>query len=103
LEIIDLPNEIQTLNRLEKILILKRILFKKIAVKQKIKGAICNFPVQVEDVNNCLPHGIDSSNVLFAKLKRKLAYNGHVLFESVFKKKIESVSSKCNTLKGIHP
>ena len=88
LDIIDLPNEIQCLNRLEQILISKRILFKKIAVmpkgqQQKIKGAICNVPIQVEAVNNCLPQGIDSSGVLFVKLKRKLAYRGHVVFESV--------------------
>ncbi|XP_057292445.1 uncharacterized protein LOC130621150 [Hydractinia symbiolongicarpus] len=88
LNIVDLPNEIQCLNRLEQILISKRILFKKIAVmpkgqQQKIKGAICNVPIQVEAVNNCLPQGIDSSGVLFVKLKRKLAYRGHVVFQSV--------------------
>ena len=49
----------------------------------KIKGAICNVPVQVEALSNCLSHGIDSSGLLFVKLKRKLEYRGHVLFEGV--------------------
>lgn len=51
--------------------------------QRKIKGVICNVPIQVESVHNFLPQGIDSSGVLFVKLKRKLAYHGHVVFESV--------------------
>jgi len=58
----DLPEEIAILNRLEKVLISKRILFKKILVmpkgqQPKIKGAICNIPIRVDAVSNCLPRG----------------------------------------------
>ena len=52
LEISDLPAEIKVLNILERVLISKRILFKKIVImpkgqQPKIKGAICNIPIQV--------------------------------------------------------
>ena len=88
LEISDLPADIKVLNQLEKVLISKRILFKKIVVmpkgqQPKIKGAICNISILVEAVNNCLPQGTDSNGLLFVKPKRKLIYRGIVLFENV--------------------
>ena len=53
----DLPAEFRALRRLEKILISRRILFKKIAIMPKgqfpkLKGSICNVPIDVEDIAN---------------------------------------------------
>ena len=47
----DIPTELSTLEKIEKILIAQRIVFEKIVVmpkgqQRKIKGAICNVPVE---------------------------------------------------------
>ena len=83
----EIPEVIDILNRLEKVLISKRILFKKITImpkgqQPKIRGAICNIPIQTSAVTNCLPRETDD-DVLFVKLKRKIIFTGHVYFESV--------------------
>ena len=49
----------------------------------KIKGAVCNIPVEVDSMCNILPRGSDSNCLILMKLKRKLSYRGHVLFEPV--------------------
>ena len=49
----------------------------------KIKGAICNVPVRADNVVESFPHGCDSGNIIFVKLKRKLKFTDYVLFESV--------------------
>eukprot|EP00111_Clytia_hemisphaerica_P014679 TCONS_00043273-protein len=55
LDIYELPAEFHTLRRLEKVLISQRILFKKIAIMPKgqfpkLKGSICNVPIDIEDI-----------------------------------------------------
>ena len=49
----------------------------------KIKGAICNVPVDAEDMCNVLPRPACSNGLLVVKLKRKLTYRGHVYFEPI--------------------
>ena len=49
----------------------------------KIKGAICNVPNDSDKVCKILPRGMDNNGLVLVKLKRKLCYKGHVLFESV--------------------
>ena len=49
----------------------------------KIKGAICNVPIDESEVHKVLPHGADSNGFISVKLKRKLSYHGHVYFEPV--------------------
>ena len=49
----------------------------------KIKGAVCNVPVEADSMCNILPRGTDSNDLILIKLKRKLSYSGHVLFEPV--------------------
>ena len=83
----EIPDEIQELNRLEKILVSKRILFKKLTFlprgqQPRISGSICNIPVNVKSVTNCLPRKT-REDLLFVKLKRKIVFKGHVYFESV--------------------
>ena len=50
----------------------------------KIKGSICNVPIDTVDVANTLPQGADSNGIVMIKLKRKMNYRGHVYFEAVF-------------------
>jgi len=49
----------------------------------KIKGIVCNVPIETDEVCNVLPRSIDDSNVIFIKLKRKLRYNSNVIAEAV--------------------
>ena len=89
MELDPIPKELQHLHRLERILISKRILFKKIAIMHgkgefsKIKGTICNVPIESENVCDILPRPADSNGLIVVKLKRDLKYRGHVYFEPV--------------------
>ena len=92
-----LPNEFRDLLRLERVLVAKRILFKKVIVmlkgqSPKVEGSICNISISEID-NNCnsLPRPADSNGVIVVKLKRKAAYRWHVLFEPVRPSLIESL------------
>ena len=49
----------------------------------KLKGSICNVPIDTADIVNVLPRGADSNGLVVVKLKCKLCYRGHVYFESV--------------------
>ena len=79
-----LPNEFRDLRRLERVLVAKRILFKKVTVmpkgqSPKMKGSICNIPISEIDNNyNSLPRPADRKGVIIVKLKRKAAYRGHM-------------------------
>ena len=100
----NIPEEICVLNRLEKILISKRILFKKLSImpkgqQPKIKGAICNIPVQTNAITNCLPRKSDDE-IILVKLKRKMIFRGHVYFESV---RPDFVEAALNFLKHSNP
>ena len=80
--------EIKNLNRLERILIARRILLKKVTIMPKsqfpkLKSAICNIAIDTSDITNVLPHGADSSGLIIVKLKRKLSFRSHVCFSPV--------------------
>ena len=47
------------------------------------KGAVCNAPVEADSMCNILPRVADSNALIFLKLKRKLSYHRHVLFQPV--------------------
>ena len=88
MEAFDLPVEFQSIRKLEKVLIAKRLLFKKVTIMPsgqmpKIFGTICNVPADTVKVTDLLPHSADSNGVVYVKLKRKLEYHDHVLFEPV--------------------
>ena len=56
----DIPPELSSLEKLEQILISQRIVFEKIVImpkgqQRKIKGAICNVPVNCEEICTILP------------------------------------------------
>ena len=78
------PEVLSNLNRLERVLISRRILFKKVTIMpkgkcQKLKGSICNVPIDTADIVNVLPGGPGSNGLVVVKLKRKLCYRGHVI------------------------
>lgn len=56
----EIPTVFSSLNKLEQILIAQRIVFEKIVVmpkgqQRKIKGAICNVPVECDQTYHLLP------------------------------------------------
>ena len=88
LEVCELPKEFRDIRRLERVLAARLLLFKKINAMlkgqtPKLKGALCNMPIDIVDVCNTLPGPADSNGIIKVKLKRKLQYRGHVYFESV--------------------
>ena len=88
LEVYNFPSHFCGIRKLEKVLIAKRLLFKKITIMpcgqiEKLSGTICNIPIDTTNVKNMLPRPADSNGLVIIKLKRKLEYHGHVLFEPV--------------------
>lgn len=84
----EIPSELESLEKLEQILIAQRIVFEKIVVMPKgqqrnIKGAICNVPVDCDQTCNILPRPPERSGIIMLKLKRKLEFRGHVYFQAV--------------------
>ena len=51
--------------------------------QRKIKGAICNIPVECDQTCNILPRPPERSGIILLKLKRKLEFRGHVYFQAV--------------------
>ena len=68
--------------------------------QRKIKGAICNVPVECDKVCNILPHPPERSGIILLKLKRKLQFRGHVYFQAV---RPEFVKSALTWLKVNNP
>ena len=84
----DIPVELSSLEKLEQILVAQRIVFEKIVVmpkgqQRKIKGAICNVPVECDKTFHVLPRPPESSGIIMLRLKRKLQFRGHVYFQAV--------------------
>ena len=110
LEVFMVPEVLSNLNRLERVLISRRILFKKVIAPKgkflKLKGSICNVPIDTADIVNVLPRGTVSNGLVVVKLKRKLCYRGHVYFESVIPELVYQALTylkENNTLRKIFP
>ena len=73
---VELPKLFQDICGLERLLLSRGILFKKVTVMPKgkslkIKGSICNIPVSEVDVNcNMLPRPADSNGLIIVKLEQ---------------------------------
>ena len=63
---------------------------------EKISGTICNIPIDTT-VTNTLPRPADSNGLVIIKLKCKLEYHGHVLFEPVRPVFLESILNYLKT------
>ena len=88
LQIFELPSRFRDLRKLEKIIIAKRLLLKKVTIMQKgqclkIKGAICNVPINADDICKVLPRGMDNNGNVQLYLKKRLNFKSHILFEAV--------------------
>ncbi|XP_036949326.1 uncharacterized protein LOC119017041 [Acanthopagrus latus] len=105
LELADIPSELCDLNILERHLIAKCITFAKIIPlpkgrQQCIRGNVVCVPSQIEGTVNALPRLRSESQVLRVKLKRRLCYRGHQLFQTVTWSKLVQALNK---LTQIHP
>ena len=49
----------------------------------KVKGNICNMPIEAANICNILPRPADSNRLIVVKFKRDLKYIGYVHFEPV--------------------
>ena len=84
----DVPPKMKCLEKLEQILAAQRIMFEKIVImpkgqQRKIKGAICNVPVDCDNTCKLLPRPAENSGIIMLKLKRKLDFRSHVYFQAV--------------------
>ena len=101
----EITTELSSLEKLEQIRIAQRIVFEKIGVvhkeqQRKIKGVICNVPVECDQTCNQLPHQPDRSCVIIIKLKRKLQSGRQVYFEA---SRPELIQQVLNWLKVHNP
>ena len=79
LQFTNLTNQFCDIHILEKILVSKQLLFKKVAImpkgqSPKIKGSVCNVPVEIMDVSTLLSKQANSNGLVIIKLKKKLEY-----------------------------
>ena len=70
----DLPTKLESLKKLEQIIIAQGIVFEKKVVmpegqQRKIKGAICNVPVDCDQTCIILPRPTKKSGIILLKLK----------------------------------
>ena len=89
-----IPSEVKDFKKLEKVSISKIILFKKIAMMHgkgefsKIKGSICNIPIETANVCNIYPRPAVPNGLILVKLKRDLKtwvmYTWNQLLEILF-------------------
>ncbi|XP_024120549.1 uncharacterized protein LOC112141651, partial [Oryzias melastigma] len=105
LQLADIPEDLCNLNILERHLIAKCIPFAKIVPLPKgrqhsIRGNVVCVPSEVQETVDTLPRIRSQSQVLRVKLKRRLCYKGHQLFQSVTWSKLMQALHK---LKQIHP
>ena len=69
----EIPTKLSSLEKLQQIQIaLEKIVVMHKGQQRKIKGAICNVPVECDQTCNQLPHPPDRSCIIILKLKRKL-------------------------------
>ena len=100
-----IPVELALLEKLEQILIAQRIVFEKIIVmpkgqQKKALGAICNVPVNCDQMCKVLPRPPERSGIIMLKLKRKLRFRGHVYFLAV---RLELIVNALNWLRQNNP
>ncbi|XP_076738385.1 uncharacterized protein LOC143416753 [Maylandia zebra] len=105
LDLADTPPELSDLNILERHLIAKCIPFAKIIPLPKgrqraIRGNVVCVPSEVQETVETLPRLRINSQVMRVKLKRRLSYKGHQLFQTVSWSKLVQALHK---LKQIHP
>ncbi len=89
----DIPPELENLRPLEKRLISQRIAFMKLVGlpkgrQQAIHGPAVNVPTNLEHICAMLPRLPKDSEIVPVKLKRKLVYKGHHMYEYIRPQKV---------------
>ena len=87
LDVSEQSKEFRDIQSFERVFIARRLLLRKISIMMKgqspkLKGVLCNVPIDVVDVCRTLPRPTGSNGIVIVKLKRKLQYRGHVYSES---------------------
>ena len=93
LQLSDIPPELADLNALEQRLICLRLPFMKMVAlpsgkQRSIHGPAVNVPSKVDTVCNVLPRLPSQSELVPLKLKRKLAYKGHYMYDYITPQKL---------------
>ena len=88
LQLDDIPPALQGLRPLEIRLISQRIPFMKLVAlprggQKTIHGSAVNVPSKLQSITTLLPRLPETAEVFALKLKRKLAYEGHYMYEYV--------------------
>ena len=89
LQVVFFPEELKNIRRVERTLVPSRIFFKKVTImlkgnSPKMKGSLCNIRIsEVFDTCKSLRRPPDSNGLVIVKLKCKIEYRSHELFEPV--------------------
>ena len=89
----NIPDELGSLNSMEIRLIAKRIAFMKMVLlprgkQRKIIGPAVNIPTNLTPICTLLPHLPATAQIIALKLKRKLEYKGHYMYQFIRPEKI---------------
>ena len=82
-----IPDKVEDFKKLEKIIVCKIIIFKKIAImhgKEDLQKSMEAFVIsftEAENTCNIMPRPVDSIRFIVLKLKRDLTYIDYVYFE----------------------
>jgi len=93
LQLSEIPPELSGLNALELRLISLRVPFMKMVAlpsgkQRSIHGPAVNVPSKVDTICDVLPHLPSQSELVPLKLKRKVAYKGHYMYDYIRPQKI---------------
>jgi hypothetical protein len=88
-----IPDELKSLNKLEKQLISIRIPFMKLVQLPRgnqtgVIGPCVSIPTDIEKTTNILPRSANETELIRCKLKSKLSYKGHNQYEFINTKKL---------------
>ncbi|XP_062607978.1 uncharacterized protein LOC134269784, partial [Saccostrea cucullata] len=84
----DIPEDLQELSPLEERMISKRLPFMQIVNlprggQKGIKGSVVNVPSNISTITSILPRLPSNCGLVPVKLKRKLKYKGHSMYQSI--------------------
>lgn len=84
----NIPEELQELCPLEERIVSKRLPFMQIVnlprrCQKGIKGCVVNVPPNLSVITNILPRLPSNCGLLPVKLKRRLKYKGHSMYQSI--------------------
>ena len=93
LQLLQIPPELSGLNALELRLISLRVPFMKMVAlpsgkQRSIHGPAVNVPSKVDTICDVLPHLPSESELVPLKLKRKVAYRGHYMYDYIRPQKL---------------